>query len=242
MNKSIAFSILATVACITTVGPAQAAFIVIPQPNSIYTSGTTLLPITQPACTNLGTPADPCPAASLVGSLAAGPFTVSISSPDAGTQVIARAAVPVGWATWNTPPAVESSTPRVIQDEVNLTCATCTLNFAFSTPIQTFGFEAEPDPFPSGHSITAAFLNGASTVGTISIAFPSGASTARLFAATTDQQFTNVRVTVDGTDFAMAQFRAGATFIAGAGVPEPGTVFLMLGGLAALGFCKLRRS
>ena len=115
--------------------------------------------------------------------MAAAGFTVSFSSPDLGNLVIARAAVPVGWATWNTPPAVETSTPRVLQDEPNLTCVLCTLNLSFSSAVTTFGLEMEPDPLPNPHTITATFLNGVNTVGTIPITFATGNSSARLFAA-----------------------------------------------------------
>jgi hypothetical protein len=227
LNKSIAISILAALACVS----AQAAFIVIPQPTAAYTSGTTLIPVPAPGTT--------------VTSLTQSGFTVTLSSPDAGTQLTARANVPVGWATWNSPPAVESNTPPVIQDSPNLTCTTCTLNLAFSTALKTFGLEMEPDPLATPHTITANFFNGAVTVGSIAKTFPGGNGTASLFAATTpDQQFTNVQITIDGTDFAMAQLRFSANAVSGVGgnIPEPGTVFLMLGGLAAIGYRKLRRS
>jgi hypothetical protein len=131
----------------------------------------------------------------------------------------------------------------VLQDLVNLTCSTCTLNLAFSTAVKTFGLEMEPDPLATAHTISATFLNGAATVGTITIPFAGGNSSARLFSATTpDQQFTNVQLTIDGTDFAMAQLRFSAQAVSAATIPEPGTVLLMLGGLAAIGFRKFRRS
>jgi hypothetical protein len=229
--RSIAVSILASTACISVVPMAHAAFIVIPQPVAAYTGGTTLLSLP--------------PAGTVVNALTNGTFTLTFTSPDAGTQVIARDAVPVGWSTWNSPPAVESSTPRVLQDLVNLTCTTCTLDLAFSSPVGTFGFEAEPDPLSIPHSITATFFNGAATLGSIPVAFPNGNGTARLFAATTSgsDQFTSVRITIDGTDFAMAQLRFGQQItLPTGGIPEPGTVLLMLGGLAAIGYRKLRQS
>src|SRR5438132_11400720 len=199
-------------ACVSTVPLVHAAFIPIAQPVAAYTSGTTLLPLPAATCSNLGTPADPCPANTVNQPLTVGTFTVSFSSPDSGNLVISRAAVPVGWSTWNVPPAVESNTPRVLQDEVNLTCPLCTLLLSFNSPVQTFGFEAEPDPFGVAHTISATFLNGASTVGTITIPFSTGNSSARWFAATTtgSDQFTSVRVTIDGADFAFAQLRFGA--------------------------------
>lgn len=243
-NKTIAVTGLAALGCIFMAVPAQAAFVQIPLVTPGYISNTTLIPITQPACTNTGNPADPCPAGSIVSSMSATGFTVNFSSPDAGNLLVARAPVPVGFGTWNVPPFVETSTPRVLQDLVNLTCTTCTLNMTFSTPVKTFGFEAEPDPFGRAHTITATFLNGAATVGTIPFTFSTGNSSARLFAASTDQQFTGVNVTIDGTDFALAQFRFGATAVdvAGNPVPEPGTIALMLSGLAILGYRRFRKA
>jgi PEP-CTERM motif len=176
-----------------------------------------------------------------VSSLTQAGFTVTFTSPDAGTVVTSRANVPVGWGTWNSPPAVESSTPPVLQDSPNLTCVTCTLNLGFSNPVTTFGLEMEQDPNNTAHTISATFLNGGATVGNITIPFAGGISTARLFAAnaTGADQFTSVKITIDGTDFAMAQLRFGGPIT---GIPEPGTVMLMLGGLAAIGFRKFRRS
>ena len=223
--------------CVAFVQPAKAAFIPIPLVTSTYVSSTTLVPITAPACTHTGTSSDPCPSASLVSTMSAGGETLTFSSPDAGNLLIARAAVPAGWASWNSPPFVESSTPRVLQDEVNPTCAVCTLNITLSTPAQTFGVEVEPDSFGVFHTITATFYNGATIVGSIPVTFATGNSSARLLAATTDTQFTNIQLTIDGTDFATAQFRFGPALI-----PEPNTLCLALAALAVLGlrrFLKL---
>lgn len=245
LNKTMAVAGLAALGCILTAVPAQAAFVQIPLVTPGYVSNTTLIPITQPACTATGNPGDPCPPASIVTSMSASGFTVNFSSPDPGNLLVARAPVPVGFATWNVPPFVETSTPRVLQDLVNLTCSLCTLNMTFSTPVKTFGFEAEPDPFGTTHTITATFLNGATVVGTIPFTFSTGNSSARLFAASTDQQFTGVNVTIDGTDFAIAQLRFGATAVNSSGnpvVPEPGTIALMLSGLAVIGYRRFRKA
>lgn len=238
MKQTLVVPLLVTLLLLVICGPAQATLITIPTPGTFgYVGATTLVPITQPSCTNLGSPADPCPAGTLVNALSAGGLTITFSSPDSGNLLISRQNVPVGWGSWNSPPAVESSTPKVAQNEVNLTCALCTLTMSFSSPVKTFGFEAEPDPLPNAHTITATFFNGATTVGTISKTFSTGLGTASLFAASTpDQQFTSVNVTVDGTDFAIAQLRFSAQ-----AVPEPSAALLLLGGVGALALVRRLR-
>ncbi len=213
--------------------PARAAFITIDLPNAIYTGGTTLIPI--PAVATLNTLA--------VTSITGGGQTIAFSSPDPGTTILyAQPPVPVGFQTWNSPPFVETNTPRIIQDQVSTLCATCTLTLSFSTPVKTFGVELESDPLFNIHTLTETFFNGAATVGSITKTMNGNAS-ARLFAATTDdQQFTSVKIMIDGTDFALAQFRFSAQAIPAAGIPEPGTILLMACGLLAVGYGKRRQA
>ncbi|MDQ6699259.1 MAG: PEP-CTERM sorting domain-containing protein [Acidobacteriota bacterium] len=210
--------------------PANAAFLQIITPNPAYTGSTNLIPI--PVVPTLNT--------TTVTTLSGSGQTLTFSSPDPGTLLFIQPPVPVGFATYNFPPFVETHTPPIIQDQVSTTCGICTLNIAFATPVKTFGVELEPDPLTNVHTITETFLNGATTVGTISKSL-NGNSSAMLFAGTTpDQQFTSVSITIDGTDFALAQPRFSTAAVIAAAVPEPGTTLLLTFGLIAIGYRKFK--
>jgi hypothetical protein len=113
-----------------------------------------------------------------------------------------------GWATWNSPPNVESSTPKVLAITTGLTSFTITLS-----PAQpTFGIEIEPNN--GTQPITLTYLNGATTLGSISRTVV-GTSGALLFAASSSTPITSVVLTIPSgaSGFAMAQFRYGSTFL-----------------------------
>lgn len=76
-----------------------------------------------------------------------------------------------------------------------------------STPVTTFGFELEPNPFSlQDFDVDFVFLSGTTIVGTISLSVDGGAG-ARLFAATT-QDLPFDQIIINGTsDFAIAQVR-----------------------------------
>jgi hypothetical protein len=194
-------------------GPAWADFVPIPIPTAAYISGTTLVPFLDPDNT-------------VISSLTSGPQTLSYSSP------ITEYTVPATWYIWNSPPFVETSTPRV-GDTYPATSLTITL----SMPADTFGFELEPDLFEV-EEITAQFFTSGGLAGTID-QFVNGDGGALLFAATTSTSpFTSVTITdtVDD-DFAIAQQRYGPTI-----VPEPSSGVLLASVLAALGtVLRLRR-
>jgi hypothetical protein len=160
------------------------SFTPIPQPVAAYTGATTNL-----------APSIPANGTSLT-SLADATETINFSS-----SVIAGT-VPTTFATWNSPPAVESSTPRVLIDGG---ATSLTLNLSHAA--RTFGFEAEPALFGL-HNLTATFMDGAQVVGTISHSVEGDAG-ALLFAASTDQAFTSVVFTADAGagGFALAQVR-----------------------------------
>lgn len=179
--------LLVLAACFSAlVASGQAAppptFTPIASPTGSYVSSTDLLQITVPDFT-------------LLSSLSDAKQTVTFSIPlDART-------VPDSWATWNSPPATESSTPRVLYTD-GATSFTITL----ANPSTVVGFETEPNPFEV-HTITAVFMNGGNVIGTVSQPV-NGLAGALLAAASSSQPITSVQVFSD-VDFAIAQIRTG---------------------------------
>lgn len=194
MQRALVFIAL----CVAAILPAQAQFTPITQPDAGYTGGTTLLDITAPDFDNLS-------------SLSGGGVTVNFSS-----DLVALTA-PDSWGSWGAPPNTESATPRVLWSN-----GFTDLAFNFSSPVDLFGFEAEPNTLEVS-TLVATFFNGATEVGQIPIDVD-GNGGARLFAAQTTGQFT--RVTLSGSDdFAVAQLRVGNVL---ANAPEPSALPLAL--------------
>jgi hypothetical protein len=133
--------------------------------------------------------------------------------------------VPTTWGTWNTPPFSESSTPGVLAASF-LSSVTLT----FSVPQSIFGFEAEPDG--GNNVITLDFFNGATNIGSISRSISSFGGSL-LLAGELDQPITSAVIS-SNSDFAIAQIRYGTE------APEPGSVLLVLSGVAAAA-CRKRR-
>ncbi|HLH02995.1 MAG TPA: hypothetical protein VKX25_09515 [Bryobacteraceae bacterium] len=196
----------------------RADFITISQPNAAYINSTTLLDFTDPDFT-------------AVGFLSGGGETLTYDS------LLEEHTVPTNWTSWNNPPAVETSTPRVgwtgayANDPSELT-------ITLSRAATTFGFEVGPD-LMIPEETTADFYSGSKLVGTIDL-FPSGNNGALLFAATSHTDpFTSVVINnLNGDDFAIARQRFQL-----AAVPEPGSFALLGLPLAALfAFKRARRS
>jgi hypothetical protein len=194
---------------------ARAAFVTIPTPNSAYTSSTTLIPIDGPdfATSN---------------SLFDSNLTVTFSTE------MEKFSVPVTWGAWNTPPAVENSTPNVLSPS-DITVTTITL--LFSQGLSTFGLEAEPDATSQGaFPVSLDFYNGAALLGTVSNTIDG--SSAALFAGSSTTPITRVVLTISGnsadpagTDPGIAQVRYA---LAATPTPEPGTLMIGAIGLALL--------
>lgn len=202
---------LALVLALTTVPLAPAAsFTVISQPDAAYLAATTLIPVTDPDFTALN-------------SITDGVLTVNFSAP-----VEART-VPGSWSTWSSPPFSETSTPRTLWTQSRNLIA---LNF--SSVVQTFGFEAEPNAFVI-NPFTADFYNGATLVGSI-VQNVDGNGGARLFAASSITGFDSVVIT-STSDFAFAQLRYGEEIPP---VPEPATMALV--GVGLMGVLAKRRA
>jgi hypothetical protein len=189
--------------------PASAQFLTFATPTAPYTGGTTLVPI-------------PGANFSTTTSLTDGIETFGLSS-----TVDVRTVPAGGWATWNSPPNVESATPKVLAITTGLTSFTITLS-----PAQfTFGIEIEPNN--GTQSITLTYLNGVTTLGSITQSVV-GTSGAKLFAASSSTPITSVVLTIPAaaSGFAMAQWRYGSTFL-GIGPTVPTAGMPALGGLAA---------
>jgi hypothetical protein len=183
----------------------------ISSPTAEYLANTTLIPVTG---ANL----------SSVPTLTGGGRTIAFSP---AMMVFAA------WSPWGAPPDTESSTPRVLATTItNQTAETLTI----SPPATTVGFEIEPSnfcsPLPacsSGPStpftFTVAFLNGSTTLGTVTRSIFYNA--ARLIAFSSSTPITTVQISVPAAagGFALAQFRFGTILIGAppaSGIPTLG--------------------
>lgn len=188
---------------------------IIVQPNSAYTSATTLIPIVIPDF-------------STTSSLGNGTLTVGFSS------VVTAGTVPSGgWFIWGSPPNTESSTPRVVADTVDTA-----INLTLSSPVFTFGFELEPNN--NGlFNVQVQFLHGLTVLDTDTLSV-NGSGGALLFAATESTAINNVTISLPAGSggFAMAQFRYSTSQNA---VPEPAALALFPAGLAAIALLHRRR-
>jgi hypothetical protein len=155
---------------------ASATFMQIPLPDAAYTSSTTLIPITGPDGGTTLTLSDPN-------------LTVTFST------LMQKFTVPTTWTTWGSPPAVETSTPRVLSP-ADLSVTSVTL--LFSQPLSTFGLEAQPDAIAQygAFPLTLDFFNGVTPLGTVSNTLDG--TTAALFAASSMTPITSVTLTVHG--------------------------------------------
>jgi hypothetical protein len=154
------------------------------------------------------------------------------------TDALLSQVVGVDWATWNTPPAVESATPNVGQTDG------VTETIALSQAVEVLGFELEPEEFTTD-TVTVSFFGAGSTFLGDEDLPVNGDGGALLFAADAGSPLiTSVTISdaTAGNTFAMANFRyagLGSTST----VPEPASASLLLigGGLIALGSFARRR-
>jgi hypothetical protein len=207
---------LACVAMLAGVS-ARADFTPIAQPTLGYTSSTTLIDISGIPDGTTG-----------ITSVTQGAQTISFD------QSLEKGSVPGGgFSTWNSPPAVESSTPPVL-----FRASTNSLTMSLSVLSTTFGFELQGNVETLSSQFLVTFLDNALTpVGSVNL-LVNGTSGALLFAAsTTTSPF--MRVTIENTSldadgFAIANLRYTA-------VPEPASIAMIAQALVAVGFYGWRK-
>ena len=198
--------------------PAQATIVTTyTQPDAGYITVTTLIPVIQAEYSDVVSETD--------GAVTA-TFSKKLNVRDTGS----------GWATWNSPPYVESSTPKVL-----FTNGVSSLNIAFSAALYLFGIEVQPDSFDVT-DVTIEYYFDALLLGSITRSI-NGDSGALLLAGYLDTPFNNVQVyTANEDDFAIAKLRYSQTQPEGFDpVPEPSTFLLVAATfvLVAFGyFCK----
>lgn len=179
-------------------------FTLIPQPTPSYTSSTALVTIPGANFSSTSTLTDGTQTFTFSGSM-------SVRTVPGG-----------GWATWNSPPATESATPKVLYFTGN------SLQIDLSTPATVFGAEVEPN-FGTV-LMTVTYYNGSTVLGTFSqnVVATSGAL---LAAASTGTPITKVVVTGSG-GFALAQFRYSRAPV---GTPISNTTMAVLACLLVVG-------
>ncbi len=214
MHRSLWATTLSLLVLGTIGSAARADFTQVVQPNAAYTSSTNLIGL---------------------GYIPEG--TTSITSVTDGTQTVSfdvgmtKSTVGVDWATWNTPPAVESNTPDVLfQTPSNI------LTMSLSVPSTTFGFELQGEE-PVESQFYVAFMQGINLVGFVDLAV-NGIGGALLFAgSTTTSPFTSVIITntsLNANGFAIANLRYTA-------VPEPASIAMAAQAIAAIGYYGWRK-
>jgi len=181
------------------------------QPDTAYTTATTLIPIAASE-------------GSAIGSLSDGVLEIDFLS-GGSPELMQVDQVSDSWSTWASPPATESATPTVLGsfDYDN------EILYQFNRTVTTFGMELEPDDTANPHNITATFLLSGTPQATLTLSV-NGNGGALLFAAT-GGSFDAVDVTSD-VDFGSAEFRYELAPV----VPEPSLAMplaVLLAGFAA---------
>lgn len=159
---------------------ASAAGEPIPNPGQLYIDATTKIDISG------------IPFASIVDSLSGDDITLTFSTP-----MTKLGPVPLGWATWSSPPFSESPNPDVFFTDDPA------LRIDLSRPVRIFGFELEPSSFAT-FTYTVDFFRGDDLIDGVS-RMVDGNAGARLFARIGEPID---RVVINAPDsYAIAQIR-----------------------------------
>lgn len=215
---------LAAAVAVGVFGVKAMAFTPISSPDAAYLASTTYI---NPSAITNGTD---------VTSITDGTLTVSFkdAAGSAAWAVTKYTAPGGGWATWSQAP--DSQRGPADKLPVFDSNGATALRFVLSSPMNIFGFEAEPNPF-SVHTMVAKFYDASDNLlGTISRDVD-GYAGARLFAASSPTPIAYVVFSSD-VEWAVGAFRYGT--LQTPVIPEPGTMALFGTGLAA-GLLPLRR-
>ena len=187
--KAILFSTIAAALLFSFAAPAGATFTQIVSPGDPLGIGTYVTETTKIDITGIAE-------FTSLTSITDGTMTVTFST------TMERLQVGSSWSTWGSPPDTESATPPVL-----FSLGATTVNMDLSQPVQTFGFEAEPDPFADeDFTVDFKLFSGPTLVGTVSRTI-NGSGGARLIAGTSDSTpFDRIEIT-STADFAIAQVR-----------------------------------
>ncbi|GIV16171.1 MAG: hypothetical protein KatS3mg022_1606 [Armatimonadota bacterium] len=215
---------LAAAVAVAVFGMKAMAFTPISSPDAAYLASTSYI--------------DPSAIADYTGvtSISDGMMTVSFKNAAGSTPwVVSKRTAPGGsWTTWSQAPDSQRGAGDTLP--VFYSSGATNLRFVLSSPVNIFGFEAEPDPF-SVHTMVAKFYDASDNLlGTISRDVDGNAG-ARLFAASSPTPIAYVVFSSD-VDWAVGAFRYGT--LGAPVIPEPGTMALFGTGLLA-GLLPLRR-
>jgi hypothetical protein len=215
------FAAAAGLMLLTSMGAFALTFTPISSPDAAYLAATNYIdPSAIPNFTN-------------VTSISDGTQTVYFSLADADGSpaypVNKRTAPGGGWATWSQAPDSQRGAGDTLP--VFYSNDATVLRFGLATPVNIFGFEAEPNSL-AVHTMVAKFYDAEDNLlGTIPQSV-NGDSGARLFAAQSDVPIAYVVFSSD-VDWAVGAFRYGNLGGPSPVIPEPGTMLLMgIGGLA----------
>jgi len=218
------FSLMLAAAIAVAAFTAKAmAFTPISNPDAAYLASTTYI---DPSAIANGTN---------VSSITDGTLTVSFkNAAGSAAQPMNKRTAPGGWATWSQAPDSQRGAGDVLP--VFYSNGAVDARFVLSSPVNIFGFEAEPSPFDT-YTMVAKFYDASDNLlGTISRDVH-GYAGARLFAASSPTPIAYVVFSSD-VDWAVGAFRYGT--LQAPVIPEPGTMALFGTGLVA-GLFPLRR-
>ena len=212
------FAAAAGLMLLTSMGAFALTFTPISSPDAAYLAATNYIdPSAIPDYTN-------------VTSISDGTQTVYFSLADGSAAYnVQKLTAPGSWATWSQAPDSQRGASDALP--VFYSNGATDLRFGLATPVNIFGFEAEPNSF-AVHTMVAKFYDAEDNLlGTISRNVDGDAG-ARLFAAQSDVPIAYVVFSSDD-EWGVGAFRYGNLGGPSPVIPEPGTMLLMgIGGLA----------